>query len=564
MKRKYILKSRKKAFTLIELLVVIAIIGILFIVLTSKVDFALDKAKATGVQSLFRSYQMAFEQVSKETGGFNMFGYNTGDKSDDSLWSGKTTPDGQAYTYTNKDNDAGDRIRNAYDVGDANLNGKMEEGEIWTGRKLHTETWTSVWTLTHPTKPNDVSAYQTLEDNINYYLDHSLRITINPPDNNGVVTITMANSARDPWFNEFKGYYITNAIEDNGMDRGAIVLYSAGPNGAFGSKHEIKNGIVTITVPGNNILGKDDYALVTLSTQVNGHVATKTITQGFSQNQTFFGQPMNGSDDMTPTPDPTPNPDPIPTPDPQPEAPTTLVPVKPDLNSYTWADIKTLAQANLSETELRDVYHINVGDSKVVNGYAYILVDLDGNDYDGFVFMYNSNVIVYDAHDTEEASGGYFESHLFTAVNALYDDLKNTDNDLYQVIKPVTVKSNNVNGQHTNIRSEVCHLFLASHREIGGVLFADNNPYEEEPDGSLKLSLDYEGRLFDYFTSDARRASFTESEKWWWLRSCNPNSRNAYLGVRPEGNLGAGMFSAVISFTDTWYYPYLVPAFVIG
>ena len=44
------------AFTLIELLIVIAIIGILFIVLVSKVDFATDKAKATGVQTTFRSY----------------------------------------------------------------------------------------------------------------------------------------------------------------------------------------------------------------------------------------------------------------------------------------------------------------------------------------------------------------------------------------------------------------------------------------------------------------------------------------------------------------------------
>ena len=58
--------KNKKAFTLIELLIVIAIIGILFIVLVSKVDFATDKAKATGVQTDFRSFQLAFEQVAKE------------------------------------------------------------------------------------------------------------------------------------------------------------------------------------------------------------------------------------------------------------------------------------------------------------------------------------------------------------------------------------------------------------------------------------------------------------------------------------------------------------------
>ena len=61
----------RKAFTLVELLIVIAIIGILFIVLISKVDFATDKAKATGVQTDFRSFQMAFETVARENSGFS-------------------------------------------------------------------------------------------------------------------------------------------------------------------------------------------------------------------------------------------------------------------------------------------------------------------------------------------------------------------------------------------------------------------------------------------------------------------------------------------------------------
>ena len=68
--------NKKKAFTLIELLIVIAIIGILFIVLVSKVDFATDKAKTSGVQTDFRSFQMALETVSKEKAGFNSFGWN--------------------------------------------------------------------------------------------------------------------------------------------------------------------------------------------------------------------------------------------------------------------------------------------------------------------------------------------------------------------------------------------------------------------------------------------------------------------------------------------------------
>jgi type II secretory pathway pseudopilin PulG len=55
----------------IELLVVIVIIGILFVVLISKVDFATDKAKTSGVQTDFRSFQMAFDTVAREQAGFS-------------------------------------------------------------------------------------------------------------------------------------------------------------------------------------------------------------------------------------------------------------------------------------------------------------------------------------------------------------------------------------------------------------------------------------------------------------------------------------------------------------
>lgn len=61
---------KKRAFTLIELLIVIAIIGILFVVLVSRVDFATDKAKTTGVQADFRSFQMAGQSIAAEQGCF--------------------------------------------------------------------------------------------------------------------------------------------------------------------------------------------------------------------------------------------------------------------------------------------------------------------------------------------------------------------------------------------------------------------------------------------------------------------------------------------------------------
>ena len=147
-------RTKKRAFTLIELLIVIAIIGILFIVLVSKVDFATDKAKTTGVQTDFRSFQVAFETVSRENAGFNTLGWDTGD-----VKRADFDTELAGYTYTNALKDAGDRIRNSYDVGDINLNGEMDGSETWVGRSIYTETWTGIYTLDNPADANDVSGY---------------------------------------------------------------------------------------------------------------------------------------------------------------------------------------------------------------------------------------------------------------------------------------------------------------------------------------------------------------------------------------------------------------------
>ena len=245
---------KRKAFTLIELLIVIAIIGILFIVLISKVDFAADKAKATGVQTDFRSFQVAIESVVKENAGLATFGWDTGD--------------------TN-----GNRIRDSYDKGDTNKNGKQDDGEVFIGSKTYGENWTNVYTLTNPADANDTSAIFALESAINKNLDPQLHITIADD-----LTITMANGAQDPWNTEYHGYYITNAAND-GNDRGAIVMYSNGANQEFGSDHSISGGVVVVNVPGNNVYGKDDYSLAVVYTYVNGYGEVKTTTTGFSNNQ---------------------------------------------------------------------------------------------------------------------------------------------------------------------------------------------------------------------------------------------------------------------------------------
>ena len=296
--------TTKRAFTLIELLIVIAIIGILFIVLVSKVDFATDKSKATGVQTDFRSFQVALETVARENAGFNTFGWDTGDEN-------------------------ADRIRNSYDKGDNGLqsdgtydsmkaqNGIQDGAEVWVGSKEYGETWNGVYTLVKPgtTGAYDAEAIFALESAINANLDPKLHITIGTDGK-----ITMANQARDPWKNEYHGLLISNS-ETNGSavantehgtltadagDRGAIVIYSDGANGNDGLTTKVEGGIVKTIIAknstgsvDNNTDGKDDYSLAVVYTFANGYGEVVTTTTGFSNNQTTnsnvtLGQPQNG------------------------------------------------------------------------------------------------------------------------------------------------------------------------------------------------------------------------------------------------------------------------------
>ena len=532
--------TKRKAFTLIELLIVIAIIGILFIVLVSKVDFATDKAKATGVQTDFRSFQVAIESVAKEHAGLATFGWDTGD--------------------TN-----GNRIRDSYDKGDTNKNGKQDPGEIFVGSKTYGETWTNVYTLTNPADADDKSAIVALEEAINKNLDPKLHITIADD-----LTITMANGAQDPWNTEYHGYYITNATTD-GKDRGAIVMYSNGANQEFGSEHSIAGGVVTVNVPGNNVYGKDDYGMSVIYTYVNGYGEIKTTTSGFSINQ---GDANNSGMPGEYTPGgevPTPG-DPI---DPQPGGEGTNSLPKPNLDgtvanatspfAYKWSELKELAHANLSADELRDTYGIEVGDYKEVDGVKYVLVDLGtdndhdgireaGEDYDGFVFMYNSGATSL-LNSTPTNKGGYVSTDVGKAyVDSLYTNL--TDADLKNSIKKVTIICNSgdlaANGADTNGMSKYitdAYMFLASTKEIGCNLSG--------------YQYDAEGSVFDYFAAgtDTVRKDFgtlvnIPGYSAWRLRSADSDSIQDFHGVYCTwGNCGGGTASCA---------SVIVPVFVIG
>lgn len=65
--------GKKKAFTLVEILIVVAVIGILFVALVPRIDFAGDKARETGIKTDFRSFELAAEQVLRENAGLADF-----------------------------------------------------------------------------------------------------------------------------------------------------------------------------------------------------------------------------------------------------------------------------------------------------------------------------------------------------------------------------------------------------------------------------------------------------------------------------------------------------------
>ena len=535
--------KNKKAFTLIELLIVIAIIGILFIVLVSRVDFATDKAKATGVQTDFRSFRVAFETVSKENAGFASFGWNTGD-------------------------DNGDRKRNSYDEGDIGTgvgtpgyhNGKVDSGEIWTGRKVYGETWTGTYTLVNPDDMTDTSAFEALEAAINANLDPKLHITIIPDLDNGgnpvgTAKIEMANSARDPWKKEYHGAYITNAQND-GADRGALVMYSNGANGTLGSEHSIAGGNVSIVIPGNNIAGKDDYAISVFYTYANGYGETVTITNGFSNNQTF--------DDASSVPV-TLVTDPPEVVVPSNDGGITQLPAEnpaaANLDVYSWSELKALANAKLSKEDYANKYNIKPGSIKTVDGVKYMLVDLglEAEDYDGFVFMYVLDEKIPMHHEDTQV-GGYFAMDLRTYIDNIYTTMSSSAvNGLKANIKQVTIAANTGNkdasGNYLSCKQlaqENAYMFLASFTEVGYV-----------QSGSAANKQAIEGVCFDYFAEDDQAARYSFSNimnnkqtLYYWLRSAT-KSKDGFFYVG-----GAGVFTMSASSTQSTMKN--VVCFVIG
>ena len=458
--------SRRKAFTLIELLIVIAIIGILFIVLVSKVDFATDKAKATGVQTDFRSFQLAFDTVAREQSGFSHL---------------------------------------------------VENG------------------------------YSSLEIAINKNLDANLKISI---DSEGV--ITMKNNTKDPWGVEYHGQYVTGT---DGKDRGAIVMYSNGANLAFGSTISVEEGIAVVSSV--NTSGKDDYSIVVCYSLANGYGVIENITTGFGE------KPFAGNESIeTPSNPGVPGGSEIPDDEEIEDGGDTGnnegfsgngssgSSGNDDNNggfsfsqaaiTYTWAELNELAMMDLTPEQYKTQYGLEVG---MVKDDKYVLVDMDGNGYDGFIFMYDMGISM--ALDDYRSNTGAYPS--FPTSEFIKDSFLDMPYEIRRITKTITAKINESTASIDTVYDYTCQLILPSAREIS------NTVSTWEPD---TIPLDREGQTFEFFAlygGEARIAISNGND--WWTRSCNYDIYAVYSVQSDNGGVGASYPTSVYE---------LHPFFVIG
>ena len=173
------------------------------------------------------------------------------------------------------------------------------------------------------------------------------------------------------------------------------------------------------------------------------------------------------------------------------------------------------------------------------------MVDLDGNDYDGFVFMYNTGRSL-EMNSTNTSVGGYAASELAPKIETLYTNL--ADADLKASIKEVTITCNDGYANSNAKHEYVAHMFLASSKEVG----FNFSRYQYAAEGSI----------FDYFSAgtDTVRANFARSNvanisSNWWLRSACSALDETFYFVATNGNYG-------LNNANTSYV--VVAAFVIG
>jgi hypothetical protein len=226
-----------------------------------------------------------------------------------------------------------------------------------------------------------------------------------------------------------------------------------------------------------------------------------------------------------------------------------------NLNVYSWAELKLLAQAKLSANAYKVKYSIEPGKTKTVDGITYVLVDLglDEGDYDGFVFVYYTGV-TQQMSTTNINKGGYVGTNIAKDyVDNIYNEMSlDYANDLKTSMKKVSVTCNSghqdKNGGNTmgmSLYTHECYMFMMSAKELGVAW------------GSYQYSK--EGNTFDYFTANKKRQDFSDligCDYAWWLRTAASNTSSSFYSTSVSAN------SYSCSYATKMYS--IVLAFVIG
>lgn len=194
------------------------------------------------------------------------------------------------------------------------------------------------------------------------------------------------------------------------------------------------------------------------------------------------------------------------------------------IDSYSWEEIKEIAKLNLSAANYKSRYGIEVGQKK---DNKYVLVDLDGNAYDGFIFMYDTYL-----HDqmnqTKTNDGGYKTAKLAKEIENLYLTF---DTSLKNSIKQVSVKCNDVFNNKNLTNTCSFHVFLPSAKEVGFDINQLNEPNAYKNEGS-KFDYFLEGRSSNALKKRTQLCSYSA----WWLRSANSNYNDTFCFVYDNGS----------------------------
>ena len=173
----------------------------------------------------------------------------------------------------------------------------------------------------------------------------------------------------------------------------------------------------------------------------------------------------------------------------------------------------------MTAEQLKTKYGIELGQIK---DNQYIIVDLDGNDYDGFVFMFNRfgysnyNAININGY-TQTNSGGYANCESQTTINKGNSYISS---EIKAMVKTVTIKCNNGAQNPSLISDLTCKFFLASYKEVG---------YTEKLSGTYGNAYNAEGDPFEYFLT-TKGQQFLATKNF-ILRSADCSNTKHYLGT---------------------------------